>query len=64
MATLCRCGHAKSQHHNGTCDYRGHSCNCTGYRALKPHETITHKDVEAAERLLAQLFDKKGKGTP
>lgn len=30
---MCRCGHAKSQHSQGPCDYRGHSCNCETYQS-------------------------------
>src|SRR5205823_2331342 len=32
---MCECGHAKSQHHNGKCDYEGYSCSCTGYKPQK-----------------------------
>lgn len=36
---MCECGHGSSQHHTTedspkrrVCDYRGHSCQCKGYR--------------------------------
>lgn len=37
-ATICKCGHAKSQHNrNGkVCDYAGYACNCTGYERETP----------------------------
>ena len=32
MSTLCVCGHAKSQHPNKECDYKGYTCSCSKYR--------------------------------
>ena len=29
---MCKCGHAKSQHSQGPCDYTGYSCTCDRYQ--------------------------------
>lgn len=41
MTTMCRCGHAHSQHNvqsaprSRACDYSGYSCLCEGYKRSK-----------------------------
>ncbi len=43
MSTLCQCGHARSQHHDGKCDYAGYACACSGYRRHKEKLPATER---------------------
>lgn len=65
MKTLCVCGHAKSQHPNGVCDYKGYACQCTGYQrrpkvALHRRDTVLlheseYPSAEAVQILTEQI---------
>lgn len=55
--TLCECGHPKSAHPSGPCDYAGYSCACNRYK----RHNHNLQDQNSASALESELSDLKAR---